>query len=262
VQIGHVHGDMSVVAEAKAAFTAVDEVTALAVTVARQRRRSATAKPLIVASHPYAALVVRRLSDPDAGQVLVIHGRAGSGKSTVVADVLDELVRLGWAAAAVRMDEIDQVTRSAFELGERLRLSDSPLLVLGRVAGDGPAVLVVDQLDAVSRYSGRMPDSYDAIAEMLDQAEVLPGLKIVLVVRTVDMTMDMRMRSLLGDESRVDSIEVGDLEAEAVEQALRRGERPPAQQSTSVFPLRHRRPLRDQTRIRLGGLQDPPHRDV
>ena len=140
-----------------------------------------------------------------------------------MADAVTELIEAGWTAGVVRMDAIRQVSASAEELCGFCGLPDSPVVVVDETAGDTRRVVVVDQLDAVSTYSGRMPDSYDAVAEMLDEAERYPRVKIVLVVRTVDLEADPRMRSLLSDESRVGSVEIVGLEAIAVKDALQAG---------------------------------------
>lgn len=63
----------------------------------------------------------------------------------------------------------------------------------------------MDQLDAVSLFSGRMPDSFDAVAEVVDELSGLPNLKLMLVCRTTDVENDPRLASLLrgdGDTSR------------------------------------------------------------
>ncbi|GAA1292311.1 hypothetical protein [Saccharothrix xinjiangensis] len=198
------------------------EREALGRTVERHRRRNGATRPRFMAVHPAVQVLVGWLA-ADSRQVLVVHGRAGSGKSSVVADAVTELIEAGWTAGVVRMDAIRQVSASAEELGGSCGLPDSPVVVVDETAGDARRVVVVDQLDAVSTYSGRMPDSYDAVAEMLEEAERHPQVKIVLVVRTVDLEADPRMRSLLSDESRVGSMEIADLEATAVKAALQAG---------------------------------------
>ncbi len=149
-----------------------------------------------------------------------MHGRAGSGKSTVGAEAVQRLVQAGWTAAVVRMDALDKVCRSATALGLAAELSSSPVNALASAADGQQAVLLVDQLDAVSIYSGRMPDSYEAVTEVVEQAVMHGLMKIILVVRTADLSADPRMRSLLADEGNVEQIELGDLDAAAVHDAL------------------------------------------
>jgi len=46
---------------------------------------------------------------------------------------------------------------------------------LASIAGDAPALLLIDQLDAVSLASGRMPESFGAVAELLQGSGRVPG---------------------------------------------------------------------------------------
>ncbi|MGH3873108.1 MAG: hypothetical protein ACRDSR_16645 [Pseudonocardiaceae bacterium] len=196
-------------------------VDALTATVERHHRRIDAARPAMEAVvQPHVIQLVERLSAPDARQVVVLHGRAGAGKSTIAADALQILTTRGWFAGVVRMDAANPGTQTAAALGRSFELPGSPAVLLDGVADGSPGVLLVDQLDAVSTYSGRMPDSYDAVAELLDQTTSMPNLKVLLVVRTVDLTADPRMRSLLSDETRVDTLTVGDLEPADVRAAL------------------------------------------
>ncbi|MBK6886485.1 MAG: hypothetical protein IPH03_08475 [Tetrasphaera sp.] len=80
-------------------------------------------------------------------------------------------------------------------------LDESPSIVLAGIAAGSPGLLVVDQLDAVSYFSGRMPDSFDAVAEVVDEFRSQPNLKVMLVCRTTDVENDPRLRSLLRADS-------------------------------------------------------------
>ncbi len=193
---------------------------AISDTVDRNYRRNRIARPRVMAAHPGASLLADRLTADDGRPVVVMHGRAGSGKSTVAAEAVKQLIEAGWTAAVVRMDAIDSVCRSAAALGKAAELRSSPVDVLASAADGGPAVLVIDQLDAVSTYSGRIPDSYEAVAEVIEQAGKREQVKVVLVVRTTDLSADPRMRSLLADEDEVEQVEVGHLDAAAVCSAL------------------------------------------
>ncbi|MGK4593733.1 hypothetical protein [Amycolatopsis sp. w19] len=193
---------------------------AISDTVDRNYRRNRITRPPVMAAHPGASLLADRLTADDGRPVVVMHGRAGSGKSTVAAEAVKQLTEAGWTAAVVRMDAVDRVCRNAAALGKAADLRSSPVDVLATAAGGGPTVLVIDQLDAVSTYSGRIPDSYHAVAEAVEQASRHGRMKVVLVVRTADLLDDPRMRFLLLDEDKVEQLEVGDLDATAVRAAL------------------------------------------
>ncbi|MYS72738.1 hypothetical protein GTY88_20295, partial [Streptomyces sp. SID5926] len=77
-------------------------------------------------------------------------------------------------------------------------------VLLAGVADEGPALLVIDQLDAVSAYSGRMSDAYDAVEDVLEELTVAPNVKVLLAVRTVDIANDPRLSALVSDQGRVE----------------------------------------------------------
>lgn len=192
---------------------------ALAATVSRhQRRIEATRAPIGELTHPAAPMLVEQLTTGNE-QIIVLHGGAGSGKSTLLGDALETLAGRGWFAGVVRMDVAHNASTAA-GLGMVAGLEDSPAILLEGVSAGGSAVLVIDQLDAVSTYSGRMADNYDGAAELLDQVRSMPNVKAVVAVRSVDLANDPRLRFLLSDNSRVARVHVDQLPRESVLTAL------------------------------------------
>ncbi len=170
--------------------------------------------------------VVGMLRDPDGKQIVVVEGRAGSGKSTVAAAAAAALEEGGWSVAAVRMD-VNETVLTSDALGRAMELSESPSVLLAVVSDGQPALLVVDQLDAVSLHSGRVPDSFDAVIDVLVEIERYPNVKVLLACRTVDLENDYRLGSLRADE-RVGRHPVSELDIETVKTHLAgRGLDPP-----------------------------------
>ncbi|MFE3961325.1 hypothetical protein ACFXPS_45125, partial [Nocardia sp. NPDC059091] len=81
------------------------------------------------------------------------------------------------------------------------------------------AYLVIDQLDAVSLASGRMPESFDVVVDAIGEALSVSGIKVILACREFDIDNDHRIRSLV---SRTDTtkISVGLLPGETVDAAV------------------------------------------
>lgn len=195
-------------------------VDALAATVERHCRRVDQTRPANgLVPQPFVVQLLERLRAADGRRVLLVDGRAGMGKSTIASEALRVLSSVGWFAATIRMDAVGADTHTAAGVGRTFDLGGSPAVLLSGVAGGAPAVLLVDQLDAVSTYGGRMSDSYDAVAELLDQAATTSNIKVILVVRTADLTGDPRMRSLV-DDPCVDRITVHELALEEVRTAV------------------------------------------
>ena len=128
----------------------------------------------------------------------VLTGKAGGGKTGCVIEFVETIRRQNnRAVLAFRLDRIDPAISSTNELGERLRLEESPTHVLATAAESKSreAVLVIDQLDAVSTTSGRSSDLFDVVEDLLAEAKVLrPRVKVVLVCREFDWENDHRLR--------------------------------------------------------------------
>ena len=101
------------------------------------------------------------------------------------------------------------------------------------VSAGTSALLVVDQLDAVSLLGGRMPDNFEAVHEAIDEIQRSPNVKVLLAARTADLEGDPRLRSLMRSEQGVGQHTLGDLGLEAVRGHLvANGIAPPASDST------------------------------
>ncbi|MEU9914775.1 hypothetical protein [Streptomyces sp. NPDC051001] len=190
-----------------------------------------------LALRPHTERFIERLTDPDGSQILLCEGRAGMGKSTVVCEVVQKLQAQGWYAAAARMNTVGADTLSAVALGRAMELVDSPAVVLANVADGKPSLLVVDQLDAVSTYSGRMSEVYGAVAEVLEQLRHEPMVKVLLVARTIDVEEDSRLRELAADSDRVERIRLDELSDESVRAVLQGAGTDPASLDPETFQL-------------------------
>lgn len=151
--------------------------------------------------------------------VVLVHGIAGCGKSTVASELLSLWSESGHRAAAARLD-IDRDFRTSEMLGESMGLEESPVSSLARTGGNDPALLLIDQMDAVSTFSGRTPDNYEAVDDVLEELKDHTAVKAVLIVRTADLNNDPRLSSLMQDEERIASYEIGDLWPEQVKRCL------------------------------------------
>ena len=194
-----------------------------------------------LAARPHADDLVELLTatGPDSRQIVLCEGAAGMGKSTVVSEVTQRLQAGGWYTAAVRMSGVSADTQSAAALGRSgaMGLEDSPAVVLASVAGGQPALLVVDQLDAVSTYSGRIAEVFVAVDEMLGQLLYEPNVRVLLVARSVDVEHDFRLRELASHTERVTRFRVDELSDDAVREVLLRSGSDPANLSSQTLQL-------------------------
>ncbi len=136
--------------------------------------------------------------DQDKHSVLV-SGSAGIGKSGVLAQVIELLRGEGIPYLWFRVDRCNPSPLPKV-VGEQLGLPESPTEVLANIARGNLSVLVIDQLDDVSRATGRNPDFFECIDEIIRQAADLPGVRLLLACRQFDLQKDNRLRELVQKE--------------------------------------------------------------
>ncbi|MFJ2023763.1 hypothetical protein ACIODW_08115 [Streptomyces sp. NPDC087897] len=201
------------------------------------RRGRRVRPPFGLAARTHAQELLDRLVAEDGPATVICEGPAGMGKSAVVEEVIGLAADRGWPVLPFRMDEVEAGDRTAQAVGSRLGLPGSPAALITQVARGGPALLVVDQLDAVSNYSGRIPEVFEAVDEMLGALATSPNVKVVLVARTVDVEKDPRLTSLVSQESAVERFALGLLDDQAVRAVLEHGGTPPEELDAETLAL-------------------------
>jgi hypothetical protein len=131
-------------------------------------------------------------------QSILLEGEAGVGKSGVMLQVLEKL-HDHFPVLTFRVDRLEP-TLLPNGVGQQLGLPDSPAIVLANIAQKRNCVLVIDQLDAVSLASGRNPQFFDCIAEIIKQAQAHPNIHVLLACRKFDLENDNRLKHLSGEK--------------------------------------------------------------
>lgn len=160
------------------------------------------------------------------GADCVLTGKAGGGKTGCVIECVEALQQSDdIAVLAFRLDRIKPVS-STRELGECLGLEESPALVLATAAEamSRDAVLVIDQLDAVSTTSGRSSRFFEVVEVLLDEVRGLRNrvkFHVVVVCRKFDWENDHRLRRPLEKEPA--EVTVTDFSVDEVKSVLKKG---------------------------------------
>jgi len=129
----------------------------------------------------------------DKTRLALVVGTGGGGKSSVLYQAASGLESKGAEVLAFRLDRCGAFSSTA-ELGVQLGLTSSPVASL-RMAADGrDAFLIIDQLDAVSRASGRLSERYDVIEDLIHEATSVDGVRVILACRLFDVENDDRIR--------------------------------------------------------------------
>ena len=162
--------------------------------------------------------LVSRLDEATNG---VLTGKAGAGKTACVVQLVDSLRAMDLPVLAFRLDRhLSALTTTA--LGSELNLEESPVTVLAAAAEavGRPAVLIIDQLDAVSTMSGRMSAAIDLVGRLLRESRGTSAgvtIRTVVVCRAFDWNNDHRLRTLMPDpKAHVDVTEFGVTEASEI----------------------------------------------
>lgn len=156
----------------------------------------------------------------------VITGRAGVGKTACAAEVVSTAREQGLPVMAFRLDRFLPMS-TTHKLGCGLDLEESPVLVLAAAAESAgkPGVLIVDQLDAVSTMSGRGPDAFDLVEQLLHEARGTRArvtIHAVVVCRAFDWEHDPRLRKLMPPGK--DPVEVTEFSVDEVKTILARAD--------------------------------------
>lgn len=139
--------------------------------------------------------LAERLTDDGGPTRLLVVASAGKGKSVVLGQTVRALEVKGVLTLPFRLDQVE-LTVQPEPLGAGMGLPGSPAGVLVALAAGDRAVLVIDQLDAVSQVSGRDPQYLACIESMIRELEPFPNVRILLACRDFDLEADPRLRSL------------------------------------------------------------------
>ena len=147
---------------------------------------------------------------------VALTGVAGSGKSGVLRQVAMTLEAQGVPCLRVRLDSVLHFA-SADDLGAYLfGPHESPALTLSLAAPeDGFAVLMLDQLDAISEASGRTVEARELALDLISDARHYANLKVVVACRSYDLQSDSRLRNLgEGPRSKKFNADLLDIDSE------------------------------------------------
>lgn len=152
--------------------------------------------------------------------VVLITGPGGIGKSGVAAQVVEALVESEHPALPLRADLLEP-TQLPRAIGEQIGLPASPAAVLGALSVGRRSVLVIDQLDSVSLTSGRNPEFWRCLRELIEEARHQHEMSVLIVCRRFDLQNDDRLRALseqFGGPAKV--VEVGALAEQTVNDVI------------------------------------------
>lgn len=144
--------------------------------------------------------------------IILVTGNAGTGKSSVVRQILASLEERGATYLAFRVDSrlgIDSAAALGLALFDR---RENPVFTLESLATSGSAILVIDQIDTISEVSGRTGAIREVVFELLSFAHLPNNIKIIAVCRSYDLANDSALRDKLEKGKQARQIEVKPLD--------------------------------------------------
>ncbi|HBE18739.1 MAG TPA: hypothetical protein DDW51_14280 [Cyanobacteria bacterium UBA11367] len=180
-------------------------------------REAAIANQIILRDE--VQIVLQKLTNTDRKKGVLIIGEAGVGKSGVMLQVFESLQEQGLPVLAFRIDRLES-TLLPNNIDQQLGLPGSPANVLAAIAQKKDCVLIIDQLDAISLASGRNPQFFDCIFEIIKQAQSHPQMRLVLACRKFDLDNDYRLRRLTDENGIAEPVTIHRLPHEIVQKVV------------------------------------------
>lgn len=160
----------------------------------------------------------------DNEQSFIISGGAGSGKSGCTAAIIKYCENKRVPHLAIKLDRRVPSGSSTF-WGKELGFQDSVSFVLNSVAQNMPAVLILDQLDALRWTQTRSKDAIYVCMEIIEEIENLNLTRdnkiiIILVCREFDLKNDNNIQELRDKYENWEHIVVKKLDEEVVKNTV------------------------------------------
>jgi hypothetical protein len=136
----------------------------------------------------------------DSGNSLIIHGKAGRGKSGCTEDIINYCQENTIPYLAIKLDK-RVPNGTAEKWGEYLGLPSSIVHCLHSVSKTEKAVIILDQLDALRWTQAHSRDTLLVCSQIINQVEIVNlereyKISVVFVCRTYDLENDNNIKSL------------------------------------------------------------------
>jgi hypothetical protein len=119
--------------------------------------------------------------------VVFVHGGAGSGKSTVALELARKLIAASVPTLSISLADYRPESGVEDYCRKKLELRGTPGACLSALASGRPAVLIIDQLDALRWTGVHSSEAWRICREILDEAVNAPNISIVVVCRSFDL---------------------------------------------------------------------------
>ena len=130
----------------------------------------------------------------DGPQLIFLHGSAGQGKSGVLQALGRHLEDSQIPFLPIQLD-VHRPENNESAYFDTLGLPDHPARCLLSIANNKPAVLIIDQLDAVRWTAAHSDAAWQICRDIVELALGRSSIRVVLACRTFDLTDDQRFKA-------------------------------------------------------------------
>lgn len=148
----------------------------------------------------------------DSEKSLIIHGRAGSGKSGCTENIIKYCEEAGITYLAIKLDK-KVPSASAKKWGIDLGLPASISHCIHSISKNEKCVIILDQLDALRWTQSHSRDALDVCSEIINQVKILNYERVnkilmIFISRTYDLENDNNLKSIF-NFNKLDQDDIG-----------------------------------------------------
>jgi hypothetical protein len=154
-----------------------------------------------------------------APETLVLTGRPGCGKSSVVGQVITWAMTTDWTVLSLDVAGLTR-ERDTETVGEFLGLPMPPARALALASTGGRGLLVIDALDSVSLNRDKSAELFPVLDRVIKEARAHPELTLFISCRSEDLDADERLRALAHGDASFEVIDVPPLAVDQVRGSL------------------------------------------
>lgn len=161
----------------------------------------------------------------DEGKSVIIHGKAGYGKSGIVQLIIEDCKKNNIPYVAIKLDKRVPETNTK-EWGKHLGLPASISYCLDSISKDKNAVIILDQLDALRWTQANSIESLFVCRDLIEEVENINikrenKISIILVCRSYDLNYDNNIKSLFKEnEDKWNKIQIDKFSKIAVKEIV------------------------------------------
>jgi Domain of unknown function (DUF4062)/ATPase family associated with various cellular activities (AAA) len=130
----------------------------------------------------------------------ILLGPPGSGKSALLSQVAQQAADEGQALLAIKADQLPGRIANSHDLAKAIGLPDRVEKCIAVAAQNGPFILVVDQLDALSDLTDLRSGRLNVILDLIRACRNIDGVHIACSCRQFEFRHDIRLNNLDAEE--------------------------------------------------------------